>query len=136
MTREMPFDRQSLEQVLSELGRRTYPEGKTSDIAINGGSALILTYDWRVTTRDVDAVLEPMDALRDACIAAGAEHLARSYRLKVPDRAESQALDLARPYFAGGLESLRARLTVESPTAFRRRMLFVSKNALSRSRAV
>jgi hypothetical protein len=54
----MPFDRQSLEQAFSELGRRAHAEGKTIEIAIYGGSALILTYDWRVATRDVDAVFE------------------------------------------------------------------------------
>jgi hypothetical protein len=58
MTRDMPFDRQSLQQALHELGRRAYAEGKSIEIAIYGGSALILTYDWRVATRDVDAVFE------------------------------------------------------------------------------
>ncbi|HEY1934011.1 MAG TPA: hypothetical protein VGG99_18530 [Acetobacteraceae bacterium] len=53
-----PFNRQSLEQALRELGRRAYEEGKTVEIAIYGGSALILTYDWRIATRDVDAVFE------------------------------------------------------------------------------
>jgi hypothetical protein len=41
-------------------------------------------------------------------------------------------MDLKRPFFAGNLESLKARLTVDGPTAFRRSMLFVSKDALSR----
>lgn len=75
-----------------------------------------------------------LDDLRDAYIAAVAEHLARSYGLAVPEWAETQGLDLKQPFFAGGLESLKAVLTVESPTAFRRRMLFVSKDALSRPR--
>jgi hypothetical protein len=77
-----------------------------------------------------------LDALRDAYIAAVAEHLARCYNLEIPAWAVHQGLDLAQPFFAGGLESLKARLTVESPTAFRRRLLFVSKDALSRLRAV
>jgi hypothetical protein len=58
MTRDMPFNRQSLQQALHELGRRAYAEGKSIEIAIYGGSALILTYDWRIATRDVDAVFE------------------------------------------------------------------------------
>jgi hypothetical protein len=78
---------------------------------------------------------QALDALRDAYIAAVAEHLARCHGLEVPGWAETQGLDLTRPFFAGKLESLKARLAVESPTAFRRRMLFVSKNALSRPRA-
>ncbi|WP_286293620.1 hypothetical protein [Methylomarinovum tepidoasis] len=40
---------------------------------------------------------------------------------------------LKRAYFAGGLESLKAVLLVESPTPFRRRQVFVSANALSRA---
>jgi hypothetical protein len=35
-----------------------------------------------------------------------------------------------------GLESLKAILTVESPAAFRRRLLFVGKDALDRPRRV
>jgi putative component of membrane protein insertase Oxa1/YidC/SpoIIIJ protein YidD len=34
---------------------------------------------------------------------------------------------LCTPFFAGGLDSLRATLLRESPAAFRRRSLFVSK---------
>jgi hypothetical protein len=85
------------------------------------------------------AILEQppaLDPLRDAYIAAVAEHLARCYCLDIPYWAETQGMDLKRPFFAGNLQSLKARLTVESPTAFRRRMLFVSKDALSRPRAL
>jgi hypothetical protein len=63
-----------------------------------------------------------------------AEHLARSYGLPVPAWSETHGNALTRPFFSGGLESLKAVLTVESPTAFRRRLLFVSKDALSRPR--
>src|SRR5256885_9726675 len=75
-----------------------------------------------------------LDDLQDAYIAATAEHLARSFGLDVPEWSETHGHALRRPYFAGGLESLKAILTVESPLAFRRRLLFVSKNALSRPR--
>jgi len=78
----------------------------------------------------------PLDALQDAWLAAVAEHLARTDHLEIPYWAETQGLDLRHPFFAGNLQSLKARLTVESPTAFRRRMLFVSKDALFRPRAV
>jgi hypothetical protein len=47
-----------VEQALEELGRRARAEGKIIEIAIYGGSALMLTFDWRVATRDVDAVFE------------------------------------------------------------------------------
>jgi len=58
MALEKPFGRQSLETALHELGRRAHDEGKTVEISIYRGSALILTYDCRVATRDVDAVFE------------------------------------------------------------------------------
>ncbi len=84
------------------------------------------------------AIAEPPPFLdndvRDAYLAAVAEHLARRYNIDVPAWSETRGLALQRPFFAGGLESLKAVLTVESPTAFRRRMLFVSKDALSRPR--
>jgi hypothetical protein len=54
----MIFDRNALEQALDELGRRAHAEGKTVEIAIYGGSALMLTFDWRQATKDVDAVFE------------------------------------------------------------------------------
>jgi hypothetical protein len=77
---------------------------------------------------------ELIDALRDAYLSAVGEHLARSHGLPVPEWTERQGNDLHDPFFAGGLESLKGVLVAESPTAFRRRMLFVSKNALSRPR--
>ena len=77
---------------------------------------------------------DTLDDLRDAWLAAVAEHLARSFDLLVPAWSETHGNNLRRPFFAGGLETLKAILFVESPTAFRRRMLFVSKNALSRPR--
>jgi len=58
MVRDKPFDRQTLESALEELGRRAHGEGKTIEIAVYGGSALMLTYDWRLATKDVDAVFE------------------------------------------------------------------------------
>jgi hypothetical protein len=76
-----------------------------------------------------------LDDLRDAYLAATAEHLARCHEFAVPAWSENHGRNLTRPFFAGGIEALKARLTVESPAAFRRRLLFVSKNALSRPRA-
>jgi hypothetical protein len=58
MAEARAFNRQSLEQALRELGRCAHAEGKTIEIAIYGGWAPILTYDWRVAIRDVDAVFE------------------------------------------------------------------------------
>jgi hypothetical protein len=57
MSQYKTFDRRTLE-ALHELGRRAFAEDRTIEIAIYGGSALMLTYDWRLATKDVDAVFE------------------------------------------------------------------------------
>ena len=75
-----------------------------------------------------------IDDVKDAYLAAVAEHLAGSFHLKTPDWVECHGRPLRRAFFAGGLESLKAILTVESPAAFRRRLLFVGKDALDRPR--
>jgi hypothetical protein len=71
--------------------------------------------------------------MASAYLAAVAEHLALQYKLTIPSWVNATNRFLHRPYFSGGLESLKATLLVESPAAFRRRLLFVSANALSRA---
>jgi hypothetical protein len=75
-----------------------------------------------------------IDDVKDAYLAATAEYLASSYGIETPDWVDAHGRPLRRAFFAGGLESLKAILTVESPAAFRRRMLFVGKDALDRPR--
>jgi hypothetical protein len=70
----------------------------------------------------------------NAYLAAVAEHLAFREHLPVPPWATSKARFLKRPFFPAGLESLKATLLVESPTAFRRRMIFVGADPLYRPR--
>ena len=65
--------------------------------------------------------------------AAMAETLCREAGLAPPAWTESPRCFLSRPWFAGGMESLKAVLLAESPVAFRRRNLFVSADALSRA---
>jgi hypothetical protein len=76
----------------------------------------------------------PIAPLHDAYLAAVAEHLARRFNLAIPLWTEEPSRFLTKPFFAGGFESLKATLLVESPLAFRRRQIFVSANALSRAR--
>jgi len=76
---------------------------------------------------------ESIDVVHDAYVAAVAEHLSRSYGLPIPEWTEAHGNGLHEPFFAGGLQSLKGVLIVESPIAFRRRLLFVSKDALSRT---
>lgn len=74
----------------------------------------------------------PVGRIQDAYLAALAEHLALSERIAVPAWTESPPRFLSEPFFAGGLEKLKAILLVESPLAFRRRLIFISADGLSR----
>jgi hypothetical protein len=77
---------------------------------------------------------QTVGAIHDAYLAALAEHLALSERRLAPAWSEGPTRFLNEPFFAGGLESLKAALILESPLAFRRRLIFISGNALSRPR--
>ena len=70
----------------------------------------------------------------NAYVAAVAEHLAFRMHRAPPDWVSHQARFLKRPFFPAGLESLKATLLVESPTAFRRRLIFVGADPLYRPR--
>jgi hypothetical protein len=69
---------------------------------------------------------------QDAYLAAVAEHLALGSRLAAPDWTNAANRFLREPFFAGGLESPNATLLVESPLTFRRRLIFISADGLSR----
>lgn len=58
MADKQNFDRMALESALTELGRRAFEAGRTIEIAIYGGSALLLTLNRNINTGDVDAVFE------------------------------------------------------------------------------
>src|ERR1700754_3501742 len=47
------FDRKTLEKALTELGLRAFATGRTVEIVIYGGSALLLTLNRQVNTGDV-----------------------------------------------------------------------------------
>lgn len=53
-----PFDRDTLVLAFSRLGDLAVQESKLVEISVYGGSALLLTFDTRTATRDVDAVFE------------------------------------------------------------------------------
>jgi hypothetical protein len=52
----MKLGRAQLEEAFGALGRMARAEGRTIDIAVYGGSALILMANFRQSTADVDAV--------------------------------------------------------------------------------
>ncbi|MBI5582718.1 MAG: hypothetical protein HY892_02745 [Deltaproteobacteria bacterium] len=68
----------------------------------------------------------------NAYLAGVAETLCREAGLTPPAWTEKSEYFLPEPWFAGGLENLKAILLVESPVPFRRRNLFVSQNAMTR----
>lgn len=68
-----PFDRDGLVEALRELGRRAYEAGATIEVSVYGGSALMLTYPWRVSTKDVDAMFRGDRALLRRLVADIAE---------------------------------------------------------------
>jgi hypothetical protein len=73
-----------------------------------------------------------LGGVKDAYLAALAEYLLARDRLLPPAWTEKPERFLREPFFAGGLESLKAILVVESPSAFRRRLIFISADGLSR----
>ena len=82
----------------------------------------------------IEARPQPVGTVHDAYLAAVAEHLALRFGMPVPEWTEEKERFLAKPFFAGHMEGMKALLLVESPLAFRRRMIFISQNALSRPR--
>jgi hypothetical protein len=55
---DVQFDRATLLSAFHYLGRAAWAEGATIEIAVYGGSALTLIFDWRAATKDVDGVFD------------------------------------------------------------------------------
>ncbi len=83
---------------------------------------------------DEEPPLVPDDQRANAYYAAVAEHLAVTNGLSAPAWVHAKTRFLRRAFFPAGLESLKATLLVESPPAFRRRMIFVERDPLYRPR--
>lgn len=49
-----PLDRDTTRQIFKEIGERLAVDGRTAEIAVYGGIALSLMYDFRNATQDVD----------------------------------------------------------------------------------
>ncbi len=67
------LDRGGLVEAFGALGEMAWATGKTIEIAVYGGSALMLSYDWRLATKDVDGVYENDRAVVRALAARVAE---------------------------------------------------------------
>jgi len=68
----------------------------------------------------------------NAYLAAVAEHLAWDYALKTPSWCFQKNRFLRSPIFTNKLEGTKGILFVDSPSAFRRRMIFTGHDPLSR----
>jgi hypothetical protein len=92
--------------------------------------------DKTAQQRRIDAVPEATgDALIDAWIGAAGEHLAQRWGLRVPDWPyRNQHFALQVPSFHPSSRALRGMLLVESPPAFRSRLLFTGVEPLDRAR--
>ena len=92
--------------------------------------------DKEAQQRRLDPVPEPVgDPLTDAWIGAAGEHLAQRWRLRVPDWTQrAEHFRLEKPVFLPASPTLRGVLVVESPPAFRSRLLFTSAEPLLRAR--
>jgi hypothetical protein len=117
---------------IAEIARRQRSGAQDFDLGVD--EFLDTWQSLSSAGRDAALAEEPalLGGVKDAYIAAVAEHLARVDRRPIPGWTEKPERFLKEPFFAGGLESLKAILIVESPIAFRRRLIFVSANALSR----
>lgn len=71
--------------------------------------------------------------IHNSYFAASVEYLCLESHIPIPGWVHNKKYFLKEPFFAGGLESLKAFLLVESPLPFRRRNIFVSGNALARA---
>jgi len=72
------------------------------------------------------------DARVDAALAALAEHLARRDGWPVPDWATEPARQTREWWFVTELSGLHPRALVESPLSFRKRGVFITRDALER----
>jgi hypothetical protein len=92
--------------------------------------------DKAAQQRRLDPVPEPVgDALADAWIGAVGEHLAQRWGLRVPSWTQRAAhFALRDPHFMPPSKALRGVVIVESPPAFRSRLIFTRAEPLARAR--
>ena len=69
----MKLDRPTIESALAAMDARLRTEGVTGEICIFGGTAMMLAFDAREATRDVDAVFRPSELFRRAAAEVAEE---------------------------------------------------------------
>lgn len=69
----MRFTKKRIKALLTELGRRLRQRGLEAEIGVVGGAAMVLAYDARAATMDIDAVFKPAQSVRDVAREIAAE---------------------------------------------------------------
>ncbi len=67
------MDRNEIVQAFIALSRRLQVRGVVGEVYIVGGAAIALAFDERRTTRDIDAVFEPKNAVYEAAAEVAEE---------------------------------------------------------------
>ena len=119
---------------LAELARRVKADERVWNHALAGFLDTFYTHpECRQAMIDETPPLLGNPRL-DASLGAIAEHLARRWELAIPAWTDDPARFLSEPYFPTALEGLKPFLIARSPLAFRRRLIFVEHEPLSRAR--
>jgi predicted nucleotidyltransferase len=61
---KMKMTKKQILKLLEELGNQLLQQGIEGEIGIVGGAAMVLAFDARVATKDVDAIFKPSEAIR------------------------------------------------------------------------
>jgi hypothetical protein len=125
---------QTLGEVVSTVAVGAKPFGAAMDEFVD---AFYLDHSDKVSQqrRLNEAPAVTGDAFMDAWIGAVGEHLARRWNLDVPSwTRQSERYRLSSPRFIPDSKALRRTLLVESPAAFRSRMIFTFVEPLQRAR--
>ncbi len=119
-------------QSIAEVAQRTLAGAQKFDPAVREFVDAWQSMAADARPNSIQMEPERIGLLEDAYLAALAEHLALGAKFPPPDWTEQTQGFLREPFFAGGLESLKPTLLVESPLAFRRQLIFISADGLSR----
>ena len=60
--------------LFKELAARLLREGIEGEIGVVGGAAMVIAYDARISTKDVDAIFKPSEIIRKAAQSIAAEN--------------------------------------------------------------
>jgi hypothetical protein len=67
------LDRQRILEALDDLSRRLGERGVTGEVCLFGGAAMILAFQSRQTTKDIDAIFAPTAVVREVAEQIGRE---------------------------------------------------------------